>query len=349
MDRIINSGDFKEEVKFGLSGTYLFFGEEEYMKQYYLSEVRKKVLGEGDDAIFSHKKISCADLDLEKITDAMTTASIGFFSDGKTLCELHEIAFSALKESEWKALLEIFANSSEDVVTVIYAVDGELDFGVLPKAPSKQLSRLAEVVKPVYFPREGEMKLAKWTAKHFIKEKLSFENGVCEQMVSRCGKDMFVLSNEIEKICAYVKFKGEGIIKAEDVELVCCRNLEINAFDFSNSLLNFETDRALEILSDMKLRKEKPIYILSSVLKIISELYTVKILLDSGYNDQEISKQLKLHEYKVSLYRKSSAKRSVARLKKLLAFCTETDIKLKSMSVDDYSELDKLVILATAK
>ena len=349
MNSIMSAAELKDEIKFGLSGIYLFFGEEEYMKQHYLAQIRKSVLGDDDDAIFNHKKISCIDLDLEKINDALTMVSLGFFSEGQTLCELHEIPFMSLKEAEWKALTEIFNGASEDVITVIYTVGEELDCGNVPKAPSKELKRLAEMVKPVHFPKEGELKLAKWTAKHFISEKLSFENGVCEQMVAHCGRDMFVLSNEIEKICAYVKQNEKTNITLDDVKKICSRNLEINAFDFSNALLNQETDRALEILSDMKLKKEKPVYILGSVLRVITELYTVKTLVDSGYNDNEISKHLKLHEYKVSLYRKSSQKRSAVRLKKLLRFCTETDIKLKITSLDDYTELDKLVILATSK
>lgn len=348
MNNVITSAELKDEIKFGLSGVYLFFGEEEYMKQYYLSEIRKKVLGDGDEALFNHKKISCAELDLEKITDALTTASLSFFSEGKTLCELHEISFASLKEAEWKALLDAFANASDDVITVIYTVSDEFDAGFIPKNPSKELKRLSEYVKPVHFPREGELKLAKWTAKHIGSEKLSFENGVCEQLVAQCGRDMFVLSNEIEKLCAYVKANGNTVATLNDVKKVCSRNLEINAFDFSNALLNQETDRALEIIADMKLKKEKPIYILSSVLKVVTDLYTVKVLLDCGYNDTEIAKQMKLHEYKVGLYRKSSQKRSAARLKNLLRYCTETDMKLKMSSLDDYTEIDKLVILATA-
>ena len=349
MDKIITAQELKDEIKFGLNGIYLFFGEEEYMKHHYLAEVRKKVLGDDEDAIFRHKKISCADFDIESIVDALTTAPLGFFSEGKTLVELHEIQFSALKEAEWKALTDAFSSVAEDVVAVVYTVVGELEEGMLPKAPSKMLLRLMEHVKPVRFPKEGEIKLAKWTSKHFVSEKLSYENGVCELMVSRCGRDMFVLSNEIEKICAYVKMNDRTVITVEDVKNVCSRNLEINAFDFSNALLGQEIDRALEIVSDMKLRKEKPTYVLGSVTKVVSELYTVKVLIERGYNDQEISKSLKLHEYKVGLYRKSCANRSEARLKKLLGFCIDTDIKLKSSSVDDYTELDKLVILATSK
>ena len=349
MNKILTAQELKDEIKFGLGGGYFFIGEEEYMKHYYLTEIRKKVLGNDEDGLFRHKKISCAELDLEQIADALTTAPLGFFSEGKTLVELHEIQFSAIKDADFKELCNLLANIDADVIAVIYAVDGELDLGMLPKSPSKVLSKLAENVKPIYFPREGEMKLAKWTAKHFTNEKLSFENGVCEEMVKRCARDMFVLANEIEKVSAFVKMRGETVVTAEHVRNVCSRSTEINAFDFSNALLGQDTDRALEIIADMKLRKEKPVYVLGSVLRVISELYTVKVLIEAGYNDTEISRELRLHEYKVGLYRKNCVGRSLARLKKLLGFCTDTDMKLKNSSLDDYTELDKLVILATVK
>lgn len=346
---IYTASELNDEIKFGLSGIYLLFGEEEYMKQYYLEKIRKKLIVNEEDAIFLHKKLSCAEINIEQITDALTTSSLGFFSDGKILCELHEIPFGALREAEWKALSEAFSSISDDVVAVIYSTSDELDYGAVPKKPSKQLQRLSEYVKPVYFPREGELKLVKWTAKHFAAEKLSFENGVCELIVQYCGRDMLVLSNEITKLCAYVKENGVGTVKNEDVKKVCSRNIEINAFDFSNALMGFQTERALEILTDMKLRKESPSYILGSVLKVITELYSIKTLIDSGYNDMEISKELKIHSYRVGLYKKSLERRSAARLKRLLDICIEADIKMKSTSVDSYTELDKLVILATYK
>ncbi len=349
MNQIITAAELKDEIKFGLKGIYLFFGEEEYMKQYYLSEIRKKLLPSEDEAIFSHKRISCAELNFEQISDALQTASFGFFGSGKILCELHEIPFKSMKESEWTMLLEALSQASDDVITVIYAVDGDIDLGLLPKKPSKQLQKLLEYAKGVNFPREGELKVAKWISKHFVKEGLSYENGVCEKMISYCGRDMLLLSGEIAKICAYVREKGESRITLDDLKKVCSRSLEINAFDFSNALLNQNTDRALEILSDMKLKKEKPLYMLSSVLQVITDLYSIKVLIECGYNDIEISRELKIHEYKVGLYRKSCEKRPLSRLKRLLEFCSETDVKLKSSSADDYTELDKLVILATSK
>ena len=41
--------DLKTDLKFGLRGAYLFFGEEDYMKKHSLCEVRNAVLGEESD------------------------------------------------------------------------------------------------------------------------------------------------------------------------------------------------------------------------------------------------------------------------------------------------------------
>ena len=346
MNQIINSSDLKDKIKFGLSGTYLFFGEEEYMKYYYLNEVRKNVLPK-EDAFMFHKKISCIDFDVEKITDALTTTSLSFF-EGKTLVELHEIQFKTLKEAEWKALCQVLSEISNDVIAVIYTTPDEFDEGFIPKSPSKDLKRLLEYVTAVQFPKEGELKLLKWIARHFASEKLSYENRVCDMLLSRCGRDMFVLSGEIEKLCAYVKFNGETRITEKDVMTVCSENLEMSAFDFSNAILEGSTDRAYSILSDMKLRKEKPVYIFAAVSKTLSEMFVIKELLDGGATDAEISKKIKMHEYKVGIYRKNIQKRSRNRIRSLLRLCCETDIKLKNSKLESYTELDKLVIVASA-
>ena len=346
MNNIISSAEFKDRLKSGLSGTYIFFGEEDYMKRHYLLQTRREVLGDGEFGDMRHKKISCLELDTERLTDALTTAPIGFF-EGKILCELHELQLSAFKESEWKALCEILSGASPDVVTIIYTTSDELDYGTLPKAPSKALRRISEYAIPVYFPREGEGRLLRWITKHFLAERLSYENGVPEAVLRRCGHDMLILSGEIEKLCAYVKASGSTQIKNSDVYSICCERLEINAFDFSNAVLEGDTDRAYAILSDMKSRREKPVYILSAVTKVVSDMYTIKILLDSGMTDNGISAKLKMHEYKVRLYKKSIASRSVPRLRALLGLCCDTDIKLKSTSLEDYTELDKLVIMVS--
>ena len=349
MKRILNTMEFRDKLKSGLSGGYIFFGEEEYLKHCYIKEVRKSILGEEDNSVFRHRRVSALEFNSGKINEILITSSLGFFSEGKTLCEIHELDFKERTESEIKALCNTFSNADPNIVYIIYTTPYEFDPGILPKSPSKLLQRLSEYLTPVNFQKESDIKLVKWAARHFAAEKLSYENGVCELLVDRSGRDMFVLLNEIEKLSAYVKFYGEGTVKKEHVETVSSSNLEINAFDFSNAIIGADADKACLILSDMERRKEKPINIFGAVSKVISDLYSVKILVDSGANDKEIAGKLKIHEYKVGIYRKSAVKRSRERLKKLLSLCAQTDIKMKSTSLGDYTALDKLVIMASVK
>ena len=60
-DQIPVKGDeFYKKLKGGtwIRSAVLMYGEEEYMKQFYLSEIRKNILGTDDDGIFRHKKMT---------------------------------------------------------------------------------------------------------------------------------------------------------------------------------------------------------------------------------------------------------------------------------------------------
>ena len=67
--------DLKTDLKFGMKGAYLFFGEEDYMKQHSLFEVRKALLGEEKDGELRHKRINMPEFDGGKIEDAVNVVS----------------------------------------------------------------------------------------------------------------------------------------------------------------------------------------------------------------------------------------------------------------------------------
>ena len=69
MKNIITPLDYRNALKNGLKGGWLFFGEEAYLKKHNLLLTRKTILGEEGDS-FSHKKVSCLDFDIENIIHA---------------------------------------------------------------------------------------------------------------------------------------------------------------------------------------------------------------------------------------------------------------------------------------
>ena len=64
---------------------------------------------------------------------------------------------------------------------------------------------------------------------------------------------------------------------------------------------------------------------------------------------QEISKKLKMHEYKVKLCQRFAKERSERKLKSLIDECYKVDIRMKSTALDEYTMLSRLVVLFAAK
>ena len=352
MKNIITPLEYRNALKNGIRGGWLFFGEEAYMKKHSLEQTRKAVLGDSEDS-FSHKKVSCLDFDIGAMTDAVATVSLfGMQEEGAvTLTEFHELHFGDMKEDQWKQLEELLStvDDNPDTVLIVVTTPEELDVGILPKQPSKAFSRLAEYLTPVQFAHEDAPKLLKWMAKHFAAAKLKTEIGVCELLLQRAGHDMYTLDNEMQKLCAYVDEMGRDTVTLNDVTLVSCTNLETDSFAFTNALMNRDCDRAYAILTDMRLRKEKGVMVLGSVARVATELYTVGQMTAAGMTYQEISKKLKMHEYKVKLCQRFAKERTERKLRSLIEECYNIDVKMKSTGLDEYTLLSRLVVLFAAK
>ena len=68
---IIKSDDFRREMKKGLSGGYLFFGEEDYLKLHTLNSARAAVCPEESFAFFNDMRIDALDLSAQSLLDAL--------------------------------------------------------------------------------------------------------------------------------------------------------------------------------------------------------------------------------------------------------------------------------------
>lgn len=349
---ILTPNDYRDALKSGINGGWLFFGEEAYLKQHALEQTRKAFAGDNAASGMSCKKLSCLDFDIEKMTDAVATVSLLDIGDGeKRLTEFHELCFGQLKEAEWKQLEDLLSelDAYPDTTLIIYTTPEELDEGNLPKAPSKTFSRLTQYLTPVWFAREDGTKLLKWITKHFTSAKLKTEAGACELLLDRVGHDMYALSNEIDKLCAYLGTHGKDTLMCSDVENVTCSNIESDSFSFTNALLSRDCDRAYELLNEMILKKEKAVVILGAIARTATDLYTVKELYSSGMTVQEIAKKLKIHEYRAKLYVQYSKERTPRKLRSLVDECYDIDIKMKNSSLDEYTMLSRLVVLFAAK
>ena len=339
---IITESDFRKQLKSGISGGFLFFGDEDYLKQLDLDAARKLVSPDEAFGFFNDFRIDALDFTPSKLLDALMPLPMGAEQKIVTVTGL---PLDSMRPSEIDALCDALAAIGEyDYNVVILSVPaGLLNPGYLPKRPSPLLTRLAEHLTPVHFERSTPARLAAWCQKHFEHNGVVSSPEAARALIELCGQDMFILAHEVDKISYYVLAEGRTEVTGQDIRTVAIASTEYDAFAFANALLESRQSDALSVLRTMKERRVEPILALSEITRVFCDLYTVFSLTDGGRTAQEIQKATKMHEYKVRLYQKSALSSGRQRLLRAVSLATEADMALKQSSVDGYAAIERLI------
>jgi len=331
-----------QRIKTDPSGAYLFYGQEEYLKRHWLGVIRKAVIGD-DPASFNHIKIDGGDLSaLEDQLDSMPMFDLT--GGGSKLIELRDVDFSKLSKKELDSLCDLLRSAEGDTV-VIYTLPSELPEGT-KKKPSVPLSALSEVCYTVNFERQSASKLVSWLGRHFASQGCECDPDTCRFLIDYCTPDMFILSFEAKKLCAYAIKRGNKRIDRAAVKLVASPAKIYGAYDLSNALLESDLSAAFPVVADMKMQKERPENILSQITRTFNELSLIRALADGGMSRQDIASALKMNEYALGLKHKAALRYSPERLERIVGLCFEADRALKSSPVNRYLIIEDLLLEA---
>ena len=159
----MTENELKESLK-KPEGGYLFYGDEDYMKQHYVRRLRDAVLGGALLPEMNHIKFDRDDFSLPALEDALATPPV--MDDGK-LIEISLPDLSFMKEDEQESFRDALKTlkDSPGTVLVLTVAPGGFDPGK-PKSPSAAMKAYSKLLKPVEFPLQPEGKLVRWLARH---------------------------------------------------------------------------------------------------------------------------------------------------------------------------------------
>ena len=337
----MTEAEFKNELK-RLNGGYLFFGTEDYLKYSYSKEVQKNVLdGEFDD--FNHVIIYAEDFSFVALEDAI--CSLPMMSE-KKLVEVRGVSLNGIKKDEYGKLEKILAQlkDNDHTIFILRAESDSFTCGKLPDRPSELYKLLTKYLTPVELNFPSQTRLKSWILRHFQRGRVDFSDSLCEKLVEICGHDMWALSNEIHKLCAYAQMNNLTEINLADIENVCCKSIEYDDFQLTNALLDKNRELVFETLYRQKAAHDSPNLMIASIGRLYSELLLVYNMTKSGLNASQISTSSGIHKYKVGKYQNAVARENPKKLERAVSLCREADIKSKSLSnVGEYIGVERLV------
>lgn len=314
---------WKEIANGKIAPVYCIYGEETYFIDETIERIKK--------ALSVHEEVEMTIFDLEEspvdfVIDEADTYP--FLSDRKLIIAKNATFLKAAEKGSEKVehdvkRLENWLNHPSDfAVTIFTAPYEKLD-------ERKKITKLMkELSVMLHAEALGEKDLAVWIQSEVASFEKKIEDEAIDKLVEMVGENMNQLQREIEKLVLYL---GEDkMITSDLVENLVAKTLEHDAFKMLNAYLAHNVSEALRIYHDLLRQKEEPIKLVGLLANNIRTMNNVYYLHKKGYPPTQISKQLKIHPYRVKLMLEKRNRPSEERLLKALNELAEIDILLKT-------------------
>ncbi len=337
----MTEAELREAIKTGLTGGYLLYGDEDYLKRFYLTKMRETVLSACPGLEpFNHFKLTLEDMDFGALKEALAAPPV--------MAEQKFVEVMPPNADKWRAedreALEAVLSelsSYPDTVLVMVCPRDTLDPGTKNK-PSATITMLKKYLTPVEIPFQTGAKLRRWVFRHFEEEGMTLTDPVCTAILNRCAPDLITLAQEIDKLICYGKAKGQTTVSLADVEFATAYTPKEDEFGLANALLSGDRTAALFALDIMKKRKDDPIMILAFLSKALCDLLTVARLVEDGAEKADIAKRFRWHEYKAGLYIRTARSAGADRIEATLEQCMAAD-RLSKSSQLGYIPLERFI------
>lgn len=329
----------KEDLKIGkLKNLYLFYGPEDYLKEYYLKCIEDRLLQK--DTSLMNRSVLEGKVDVGKITDACETLPV--FSDMRLVIVKNSGLFKAKKKQEGEV---------SDVKTSNSALQSYLED--LPKysclifyeAEIDKRMKLIDTIRKrgllIEFTFQKQQELVKWVIKAFKASKKEIDLMTASQLIENCEQGMKEILNEINKV---VMFMGDrSKVKEEDLEEVCTKSVKGRIFDLTDAIAERNAIKALKLLDSMVILREPIQKILFMIAKQFRNVLDMKLLTNEGLSPNEAASKMALSPYAVAKVVKQANGFTVKRLKEAIKQILEFDVAIKTGKINDRMAVELLI------
>ncbi len=335
-EKLNYSAAVRELKQQGPAKAYLLWGPEDYLREQYLTELKKICLPEGEDS-FSYHRMDGPELNLEQLRQAMDALP---FMTERSFIELRDMDVNKVKDAD---TLEKLLKDVPDYCVLVFVLgaDYEMD-GRL-----KSVKALRQNVKELKFTSQSQGQLTDWLVRRFAAAGKGIELDAAQRLIFISGELMSGLIPEIEKVAAYAK--GERVTVA-DVEAVANHIPEAVIFDMTEYIAQKKYNTALSVLAELLADKNnEPIAMLAMLGMQMRRLYAARLSIEQSLGVKYVMDACAIKSDYVAKKLINAARGfTLPQLIKAVELCAETDYKMKSSSQDERELLKEAVLRIAA-
>ena len=317
-----------------LGRLYIFHGEETFLLNHYLGQIRKQLLDPLTES-FNYHRLNAETFDMRSFIDAVENMPM---MAEYTYVQVDEIDIFKLPEADRNKMIEILTDIP-DWCTVVFTYE------TVAWKPDKRLKKLWDAVQNhalvVEFAKQEQRDLVAWITRHFAAHKKRISTDLCVYLIDITGGTMTALSGEINKICAY---SGAEEIHRSDIDAVTEPVLDAVVFQMTDLLSDGRYTAALEKLQTLLKMQQEPLGILGAIGTHFRRISTARVLLDNGRNAAELQKLYGMFDFAARKTMEAARRYRPEFCAKAAQLVMETDYRMKT-SFDEQERLLEMLIL----
>lgn len=323
----------------GPANVYIFFGEETYLMQQAVEQLRALLVPAGFEE-FNYHRLTGKGLTVQELTEAVEAMPMMSQSTFVTVTDMDVFKLDETQRTALVSLLEDFP----EYCTLVFL------YRQLPYKKDGKLKKLTAAVAAhtteIEFAPQGRQKLQKWVRRRFAAFDKELDDNAIDHLLFTCGSLMDGLVPEINKIAAYAKGKR---VTVADIDAVADPVLDARIFDMTNAVTARDYDRAAAVLAELLRMQTEPIAILAVLGRELRQLYTARLALD-GKKDAVWVKELWRMTSAYPATKLMEAARSVSRpwCRDAVRRCQTLDRRMKSERNLDAEGALKLFLMELA-
>jgi len=322
----------------GQIGTfYILHGDERYLLERSLGEIRKHLCPEGTDG-FNYRRFEGRSIITDDLEDAINT--LPAFAE-RTLVEVHD--FDIFKSENKARVSEILSDLPDYVCVVLiydtveYKPDGRQKL-------DKEILSHAEVIE---FTVQEQDSLVKWIKRHFGDSGKQISTYDAQYLVIITGGYMSSLHGEIGKISAYAQ--GDTVTRA-DIDAVVTPVLDTVAYKLTDALIRREHSLAMRILDELFQMRESPHKLIFSISLKMRQLLAARVCIDSNLGKTALIEMCGIrHDFQARALLDSARKTTIRNCREAVLLCTQTAFELNSAPEPEARIIELIAKLALVK
>ena len=317
---------------------YMFYGEEAFLLQHYLNQLKRLLVDELTES-FNFHKLNSESFGIQEFADSVENLPM---MAEHTMVLVDEVDIFKLPEADREKLSQIIEDIP-DYCTVVFS------FANPTWKPDTRMKKLWNAFKSngqvVEFCKQSQRDLTTWITRHFAANQKTITPDLCVYLLEITDGTMTSLAGEISKISA---FSSAQQITRSDIDAVTEPVLDAVVFKMTDQLGDGEYGAALTTVQKLLKMQQEPIAILGAIGGHFRRMATARVLLDAGRNYGELMSLYGISDYAAKKAMNSAKRFSTTFYSAAASLILETDRQMKT-SYDDPKRLLEVLIVQLAQ